>query len=129
MPQPLTDADSIAFRDVFSLGIMVTIAGTYTGWNAGLLAGCGSEILSLCLVGLAYIILVASMTEITSALPFGGSFGFCRCMLGFYYGFLMGIVEALLYILTVSSVTVTTAGLLVQVYYRYSYFPFIAVVY
>ena len=50
-------------------------------------------------IGLAYVILVFCIAEMSSALPFaGGAWGLARVTLGFYPGFLIGCCETLEYI-------------------------------
>ena len=54
-------------------------------------------------MGSAYICLICSASETTSALPFAGAFGLTRCALGFLPGFLVGCAESLEYIIYVAT--------------------------
>ena len=85
----------VRIRDIWALGISVVIAGSnflylqqyilywfhfslgqYSGWNSGFHAGFGSYSITYLLSGAAYLILVFSIGEMTSALPFaGGAWG------------------------------------------------------
>ncbi|ETW01733.1 hypothetical protein H310_06338 [Aphanomyces invadans] len=89
--------------DVWALGITIVIGGQYFSWNAGLAAGTLSYGISVVLMGVAYLCLTLSMSEMTSMLPFaGGAYGLARCTLGYYVGFLMGCCEAIEYIMYVT---------------------------
>lgn len=90
--------------EVFLLGITIVIGGQYFGWNAALESGFGSTFLLNIFVGMAYICLIFSNSEIVSAAPFaGGAYGISRCTLGNYIGFLIGMSEALEYIFYVAT--------------------------
>jgi amino acid transporter len=92
--------------DIWALGITIVIGGQYFCWNAGLQAGFGSYVIATFLIGTAYISLVMSMAEVTSVLPFaGGAYGFARLALGLYPGFLIGICEAVEYMVYVATAT------------------------
>ncbi|KAJ0394849.1 hypothetical protein ATCC90586_004648 [Pythium insidiosum] len=103
--------------DVWMLGITIVIGGQYFSWNAGVSAGLYSFLISVLLVGSAYVVLCACTSEITGALPFaGGAYGLARCTLGFYPAFLIGCCEALEYIVYVSTSVLSLADMLVQVH-------------
>lgn len=68
------------------------------------------------LVGLMYLLLSMCLAELTSTVTFvGGSFGYCRCSLGPFWGYLVGATEAfenfLVVIVTVFNIaTACTVG-------------------
>jgi ethanolamine permease len=101
--------------DVWALGITVVIGGQYLSWNFGLVAGFGSFFLATMLIGSAYIGLIFSLAEISSALPFaGGSYALARCMVGFYPGFIIGCCESLEYIVYVATSAVLLANMCID---------------
>ena len=85
--------------DVWALGITIVIGGQYFAWNVGLNAGFGSFLIGTLLMGSAYVSLIYTIMETTSALPFAGAFGLARCTIGFYAG------TSLLLLLIPSSLT------------------------
>jgi ethanolamine permease len=100
--------------EIWCLGITVVIGGQFFCWNAGLVAGFGSFLLATVLVGLAYICLCLCTSEMSSTFPFsGGAYGFCRCSLGHYLGFVIGCCECLEYILYVSITFLSMADMFV----------------
>lgn len=53
--------------------MVIVIGGQFISWNSGLAeVGAGSLILAVLVMGLAYLILIASMAEMAGALPFSG---------------------------------------------------------
>ena len=94
----------ISWFKIWMLGITIVIGGQYFCWNVALEAGFGSCIISIILVGLAYIVLCVDNAELTSAVPFsGGAYGLARLTLGFYPGFIVGICESVEYIIYVAA--------------------------
>lgn len=89
--------------EIWALGIVIVIGGQFFGWNYGLAAGWGSFFIATILMGTGYICLIVSASETTSALPFAGAFGICRCSMGFYPGFLVGASELLEYVVYVAT--------------------------
>jgi hypothetical protein len=54
--------------------VVIVIGGQFISWNSGLAdVGAGSLILAVLVMGLAYLILIASMAEMAGALPFSGT--------------------------------------------------------
>jgi hypothetical protein len=99
--------------DVWALGITVVIGGQYFCWNFALAAGFGSCFLSMMLVGAAYVCLVVSNAELTSAMPFaGGAYGLARVSLGLWPGFMVGCCESVEYILYTASSALFLADLI-----------------
>jgi ethanolamine permease len=96
--------DSLNSFDMWAVGITIVIGGQYFGWNAGLSAGVGSSLISLCLVAIGYICLVYCIAELSSGLPFaGGNYGLARVTAGIFPGYLVGCYDALSTITYVAS--------------------------
>lgn len=86
------------FFDIWMMGVAVVIGGQYYGWNAALTQGFGTWCIAQVLMGMAYIVLILCIAEITSAIAFsGGCFGLARAVIGFYPGFIVGCLEFLEY--------------------------------
>ena len=58
--------------DIWALGISIVLNGQYTGWNYGFTAGFVPFSISYLLHGFANVILVCSISEMASCLPFAG---------------------------------------------------------
>lgn len=85
-------------RDIWALGIAVVIGGQYAGWNSGFSAGFASFSIIYLLHGCAFIVLICSIAETASTLPYaGGAWGQARFTIGFYPGYLIGCCEILEY--------------------------------
>jgi len=85
------------------VGVVAGFGGQFFLWNGGLIAGFGSYFIATFVLGLAYVVLIFSVAEMTSVLPFaGGAFGFSRLTHGTYLGFLVGVTESLEYVVYVS---------------------------
>jgi len=98
---------------IWSLGLTIVIGGAYFSWNKGLNSGVGTFFIATILIGSAYICLILSTSEITSAFPFaGGAYGLARCTIGFFPGFLIGCTEAFQYIIYVSVSTLALVSML-----------------
>ena len=101
--------------EIWALGLTVVIGGQYFSWNFALSSGFGSFAISTFLIGSAYICLVVSNAEITSALPFaGGAYGLARVCLGLYPGFLIGCCEAIEYIFYVAASALVLSKMLID---------------
>jgi ethanolamine permease len=101
--------------EIWCLGLTVVIGGQFFCWNAGLVAGFGSFFIATILVGLAYLCLCLCTSEMTSTFPFsGGAYGFCRCSLGHYLGFMIGCCECVEYILYVSITFLSLADMFIS---------------
>jgi len=57
---------------LWALGISIALGGQYIGWNKSLHAGFGSALIATMLIASAYWCLVLCISEISSAIPFGG---------------------------------------------------------
>jgi ethanolamine permease len=83
-----------------ALGLLGGLSDVYVGWNRGLEAGLGTEIVINVIASLSLISYCCCVSELTSAFPCpGGSFGLTRCTVGFFGGFLGGCFELFYYIL------------------------------
>lgn len=92
---------------MYLLGITIVISGQYTNWNYGFNAGVYGYLIAYVIVGLAYVVLCACMSEVSSVLPFaGGIYGLARCTLGFYPAFIIGCCETLEYIAGVATIVI-----------------------
>lgn len=90
--------------DLYFLGITIAICGNLFSWNAGIEAGFWEFFVCIIVTGTAYLIMILSLAEMSSALPFnGGMYGFIRLAIGPYIGFLVGCCETLSNILCVST--------------------------
>lgn len=77
----------------FSLGIM--ISGVTIGWSRSGEDGFGYVMLLLSGMTIGYMALTSCLGEMISMFPFsGGIFGYIRCSLGPYMGFMVGCLEA-----------------------------------
>lgn len=90
--------------DMWALGITIVIGGQYFAWNAGLSAGFGSFGIATFFIATAYICLIFSIAELSSALPFaGGSYGIARVTVGIFPGYLVACfdsIESIIYVAT-----------------------------
>jgi len=103
----------ISTFDLWALGIAVVIGGQYFCWNFGVAAGFGSFLIITFLVGSAYICQCLCTSELSSALPFaGGAYGFARCTLGYYLGFMVGCCETIQYITYVASSAISLGSMI-----------------
>jgi amino acid permease len=60
------------YRDLWALALTTALGGHYLPWSQGLSAGFGSFVIAAALIALAYICLIVSSAELSSALPFAG---------------------------------------------------------
>lgn len=85
----------------------LTLGGTVVGWNAGLVEGFWVYFVSYTIVAIGYLMLILCLAELTSIMAFaGGAYGYIRCSVSPFLGYLMGCCEWLQYSLfVVCSVT------------------------
>jgi ethanolamine permease len=84
--------------------IGIPVAGVLGGWNQGAADGLWCTFVGTLLVGVLYICLMACYGELVATVPFsGGAFGYCRCALGPFWGFVVGASEVLQYFTFVAS--------------------------
>lgn len=90
------------------VAIAIPVAGVLGGWNMGAASGLWSLFFGTFFVGLLYICLMACYGELCATVPFsGGAFGYCRCALGPFWGFVVGASEVLQYFSFVISATMS----------------------
>jgi ethanolamine permease len=105
--------ESLTSFDMWAVGITIVIGGQYFGWNAGLSAGVGSGLISLCISAVGYICLVYCLAELSSGLPFaGGNYGLARVTAGIFPGYLVGCYDALSTITYVASSVIALGGMI-----------------
>lgn len=93
---------------LLALGTMGTLTHTMWNWNAELKAGLGFQIAWNIVAGVACLIFYSCVSELTSAFPFpGGSYAFTRCTVGFFPGYVVGCLEVLYYILSMTLATLS----------------------
>ena len=91
-------------KDIWMMGLVIVLGGQMYGWNTSLSSGFGTYATAQIMIGIAYVILVFCLAEISSAVAFsGGSYGLGRVVLGFYPGFLLGTLEMVEYAMMTSS--------------------------
>ena len=63
------------------LGVTTVLGGQLYGWNAGFSSGFGSYFVGQVMVGLAYIVLLSCLGEMSATLAFpGGTYGVARAV-------------------------------------------------
>jgi len=117
--------------DVWALGINTVLGGQFYGWNEGMVAGFGSYAIGQTLVGLAYVNLALSLSEICSTISFsGGAYGMTRVVLGFYVGFLVAAFELMEYITYISAAALFIARFMCdELGWESDYIPLICLVF
>eukprot|EP01033_Poteriospumella_lacustris_P000900 gene900-649_t len=98
------DKHKYGFFMVLVIAIGIPVAGVLGGWNQGAADGLWCTFVGTLLVGVLYICLMACYGELVATVPFsGGAFGYCRCALGPFWGFIVGASEVLQYFTFVAS--------------------------
>jgi amino acid transporter len=94
---------------ILSLALCSVLSNSICKFGNGLQAGLGYQIIFNVIAVLACGVYYCCVSELTSTFPFpGGSFGFARCTVGFYPGFLVGCLEFFYY---ATSVGVTASAI------------------
>lgn len=87
----------------FFPAIGIPVAGVLGGWNQGAADGFWCCFVGTFLLGVIYTCLMACYGELVATVPFsGGAFGYCRCALGPFWGFVVGASEILQYFMFVA---------------------------
>eukprot|EP00981_Chlorochromonas_danica_P014524 scaffold8165_cov177-Ochromonas_danica.AAC.10 len=95
---------SLGFWDAWSLGVGIVNAGQIYGWNVGLQFGFTGQVAALMVASAGFFCMSFCLSEMASFFPFGGGcYGYCRCIIHPYVGFIVGLTQLLEYILYVSS--------------------------
>ena len=101
--------------DLWALGVAVVIGGQLYGWNAGFGSGFGYYAIAQILMGMAYIVLVLCIVEVSSSLQFsGGCYGLARVVVGFYPGFLVGYLQLIEFTVYTSSAVLFVSDTIVS---------------
>ena len=97
------------FWSIWALGVSVVIPGEFSGWNYGLIAGgFGGLLVATLVVAVMYICLCFSLAEMSAAMPFaGGGYGFARCALGPWGGYVVGMAQSIEFSLSAAAVVVS----------------------
>lgn len=99
---------------ITALGLVLILGRQMNGWNSGLSAGLGFYMIAQILVSVAYIFYTLCTSEVASAIAFeGGCYGLSRIVFSFYGGFVMGMLEALQYLLMATSALSTISSIVV----------------
>jgi ethanolamine permease len=87
---------------LWALGVGAVISGHFSGWNLGFATGgWGGLMGAAALIALMYLGLVASIAEMSSALPHtGAAYSFARTAMGPWGGFATGLFENVEYVIT-----------------------------
>ena len=97
------------------MGFTTVVGGQLYGWNSAFSCGFGSYLIAQLLVGVAYIVMLATLAELSSTLQFpGGTYSCARAVLGFYLGFIIGSLECLEYIFMSTASVVYIGEMFVQ---------------
>eukprot|EP01039_Chlorochromonas_danica_P005424 gene5428-5967_t len=93
------------YASVFSLyclGLSMKLGGLFAAWNNGLVVGFWEFMILTAFVAAGYGCLVLCMAELVSVIAFpGGFYGYARCCLGPFWGYLVGcsgLVESIFYL-------------------------------
>src|SRR6266852_1131984 len=94
---------------LWALGVSIVIPGAFSGWNYGLITGgFGGLLIATLVIIVMYLCLCFSLAEMSAAMPFaGGGYGFARCALGPFGGYLAGLAQNIEFILTAAAVVVS----------------------
>jgi amino acid transporter len=90
---------SAGFFEAYMLGIGIALGGFSSSWTVGMECGVWEGFTSLMAVFVGFLMLNLCLSEMCSAVAFaGGSFGYVRCSLGPFYGFLAACTEVVQYL-------------------------------
>ncbi|EQC27348.1 hypothetical protein SDRG_14872 [Saprolegnia diclina VS20] len=91
--------DKANWVQIWAFGVVIVAGGQYYGWTAAYATGFLPIMISQLVMGLAFVIYMACAAEVCGKIAFsGGSYGLSRVTLGFYCGYLIGILELIEYI-------------------------------
>lgn len=91
---------------LWGLGVAAVISGDFSGWNFGIgNAGWGGMLIATLIIGLMYILMIYSISEMSAAMPHtGGAYSFARSAMGPWGGFITGFAETIEYVITTAVV-------------------------
>ncbi len=115
LPLPPDDAERRGLRraagswSLWGLGVSAVIAGEFSGWSYGLIAGgFGGLLIATLIISVMYLCFCCSVAEMASAIPFaGGAYAYGRLAFGPWGGFLAGAAQNTEYVFTCSVLVVT----------------------
>jgi ethanolamine permease len=99
---------------LWGLGVGAVISSDFFGWNFGLASGgfWGLAIATF-LMAIMYVCIVYSIAELSTALPHaGGFYSFTRNAFASWGGFIVGITDAIEYVITPAVIVVGIGGYL-----------------
>ncbi len=86
---------------LWALGVGAVISGHFSGWNLGLANGWGSMLIATIIIAVMYLGLTFSLAEMSPAMPHtGGAYSFARSTMGPWGGYITGLAENVMYVLT-----------------------------
>ena len=78
------------------IGLGIIVSGVVTGWNGAIEMGIGEYMISLAICTIGYGCLTLCIAEMAGIIAFsGGSFGYARCTLSPFIGYLVGMCDLL----------------------------------
>ncbi len=81
---------------LFPVALGIVVSGCVSGWHDALDIGIGEYLISFGLCTLGYLSLCLCLAEMSSIISFsGGSFGYVRCTLSPFIGYLVGLCDCL----------------------------------
>lgn len=91
---------------LWGLGVAAVISGDFSGWNFGIAnAGWGGMLIATIVIGLMYVLMIYSISEMSAAMPHtGGAYSFARSAMGPWGGFFTGFAETVEYVITTAVV-------------------------
>lgn len=91
---------------LWGLGVAAVISGDFSGWNFGIgNAGWGGMLIATIIIGLMYVLMIYSISEMSAAMPHtGGAYSFARSAMGPWGGFFTGFAETVEYVITTAVV-------------------------
>lgn len=92
-----------------ALGVSVVIPGEFSGWNYGLVeGGFGGLLVATLVIAVMYVCLCISLAEMATAMPFtGGGYAFARAAIGRWAGYMTGVAQNIVFMLTAAAVVVS----------------------
>eukprot|EP01033_Poteriospumella_lacustris_P015288 gene15288-biopygen6894 len=96
---PATASKPLGFYHCVLLALAITLGGLASSlWHYFLLSGIYAGLVMFLVLSFAYSVLLMSLSELVGIVPFsGGNFGFVRCALGPFWGYLAACMEFLYY--------------------------------
>eukprot|EP00981_Chlorochromonas_danica_P013904 scaffold7068_cov179-Ochromonas_danica.AAC.4 len=100
----LPRAYKASFLELFFF-VMLVFGKSLMFWPSGFAMGYWEFFLSNVFISVQYICFTLSVAEMASILPFsGGSYGYVRCVLGPFVGYMVGFFESMEYIMLVAAI-------------------------